>query len=100
MYSASRISYALDEPYRRFETLIAIDDAAEGRGSVVLRVATDRGDGKWHVDYTSPILRGGNSPIPVSVDLKGAKRISLLVDFGERADEMDYVDWLDARLVK
>jgi hypothetical protein len=100
MYSASRLTFTLDAPYRRFEALIGVDDAAVGRGSVVLRVATDRGDGKSRVDFTSPILRGGEPPVPVSVDLKGAKRISLLVDFGERGNEMDYVDWLDARLVK
>jgi hypothetical protein len=36
----------------------------------------------------------------VSVDLSGAKRISLIVDFADRADEWDRADWLDARLVE
>ena len=42
---------------------------------------------------------GGMSPVPVSVDLSGVRQLSLLVDFGERGDELDYADWLEARLV-
>jgi hypothetical protein len=39
-------------------------------------------------------------PVPVSVDLGGAKRLDLVVDFADRADELDRANWLNARLVK
>jgi hypothetical protein len=36
----------------------------------------------------------------VEVDLTGAKRVSLLVDFADRGDELDHVNWLDARMIR
>jgi hypothetical protein len=94
MHSASRLSYALTEPYRRFQAELAVDDRAGG-GSVGFRVFVD-----GQVRYTSPIVRGGQPPVPVSIDIAGAKRIDLVVDFADRADELDHADWLNARLVR
>ncbi len=99
MHSASRITYRLDKPYRRLEAELGIDDDTQGMGSVVFRVFIDDRSGKWKLRYTSPTIRGGDAPTPVSVDLSGARQISLLVDFADRGDEMDHADWLDARLV-
>jgi hypothetical protein len=95
MHSASRITYVLSEPYRRFQAALAIDDQAEGGGSVAFRVFVD-----GQVRYSSPMVRGGQDPLPISVDLAGAKRLDLVVDFAERADELDRADWLDARLIR
>ncbi len=95
MHSASRLSYALTEPYRRFQAELAVDDQTGGGGSVGFRVFVD-----GQVRYTSPIIRGGQPPVPVSVDITGAKRIDLVVDFADRADELDHADWLNARLVR
>jgi hypothetical protein len=100
LHSASRLSYSLDRPYQRFETEIAIDDHAAPHGSVVFRVFTDTGDGRWQSRYASPAIRGGASPIAVSVDVRGAKRLSLLVDYADFGDMMDRADWLDARLIE
>ena len=95
MHSPSRITYDLDEPYRRFEAEVAIDAEAGARGSVVFRVFVDDGGGTWQEQATSEIVRGGEPPVPISVDLTGAKRISLLVDFADRGDELDHADWLE-----
>ncbi|MEX2188136.1 MAG: NPCBM/NEW2 domain-containing protein [Pirellulales bacterium] len=116
MHSAASATYTLDKPYRRFEAELAIDDsvfddAAGGtageasgrrspRGSVVFRVYTDGGDGVWKLRHTSKTIRGGDEPTPIAIDLAGAKRLSLIVDFADRADEHDRADWLDARLVE
>jgi hypothetical protein len=100
MHSASRLTYDLDQPYRRFDAKLAVDDETAGRGSVIGRVFVDPGDGKWELRFESPIVRGGMPSLPVSVDLKGAKRISLLVDFADQGDQQDHADWLGARLVK
>jgi hypothetical protein len=94
MHSASRLSYALTKPYRRFQAELAIDDQAGG-GSVGFRVFVD-----GQVRHASPIVRGGQPPVPVSVDIADAKRIDLVVDFADRADELDHADWLNARLVR
>jgi hypothetical protein len=55
---------------------------------------------EWTPAYESPILRGGDPPLPISVDLKGAKRMALIVDFADRGDECDWANWLQSRLTK
>jgi NPCBM/NEW2 domain len=36
----------------------------------------------------------------VSFDLKGARGLTLTVDFADRGDQLDRAVWLDARLVR
>jgi hypothetical protein len=100
MHSPSRITYDLEGGYRRFDAEVTIDDEAGPRGSVVFRVFTDDGSGQWRERATSDVVRGGQPPVPLSVDLSGAKRLSLLVDYSDRGDEQDHADWLNARLVR
>jgi NPCBM/NEW2 domain-containing protein len=99
MHSASRLTYDLDRPASRLEAALAIDDRAGQRGSVVFRVFVDTGDGHWEPRFTSPPIRGGDPAVPITVDVAKAKRISLLVEFADRGDELDEADWLDARLI-
>jgi hypothetical protein len=78
----------------RFEADVGIDDSTAGSGSVVFRVLVD-GQEK----FASNILRGGDRPVHVAVDVAGAKKLELLVDYADHADVMDHADWLDARLI-
>ena len=94
-YSASRITYLLTETYRRFEAELGVDDLAAGGGSVRFRLFAD-----GQPRFASQIVRGGQAPQSVSLDITGAKRLDLVVALGERADQADYADWLDARVVK
>ena len=62
------------------------------------RVFTDDGTGKWQLKFESPVIRGGNKPLSVDVELAGAKRISLLVDFADRGDEwITSIGWMRPR---
>ncbi len=79
----------------RFQARVGIDDSTGRRGSVRFRVLVDGRE-----KYVSPILRGGEKPVPVEVDLTGAKRLELVVDYADRADVLDRADWLDARIVE
>jgi hypothetical protein len=99
MPSASRLAYDV-AGYRKFEAEIAIDDAAGLAGSVVFKVVLEAEPGNWATAYESPVVRGGDAPIPISVDLKGAGRMALLVDFADRGDVCDHANWLHARLTK
>lgn len=90
--SRSKIIYPLDKPYSRFEAALAIDDSTGGRGSVIFRVLLD---GK--LVYTSPTIRGGQCPVPISIDTTDAKQLELEVDYATGADQLDHADWLDAR---
>jgi hypothetical protein len=103
MHSAARSAYHLGRQFRWFEADLALDDAAQTRGSVVFRVFIDRSPAgqlpEWKLAYESPVVRGGAPPIPVRVDLTGAEQLALVVDFAERGDERDYANWLLARLI-
>jgi hypothetical protein len=99
MHSAARMTYKLERQYKRFDAEVAIDDSAEKRGSVVFGVYVLR-DAKWQPAFTSEVVRGGEVPKPISVDVTGADAMTLVVDFADRGDELDHADWLDARLVK
>ena len=54
MHSAARLTYDLDQPYKSLQAELAIDDQAEGRGSVIFRVFTDDGSGKWAAEVLQP----------------------------------------------
>jgi hypothetical protein len=100
MHSPSRISFDLDGSWRQFRAEAAVDAEAGTRGSVTFRVFTDDGSGNWQQQAKTEIVRGGDPPLPIAVDLAGVKRLSLLVDFADRGDELDHADWLNARLVR
>jgi hypothetical protein len=99
MPSTSRVAYDLSG-YRRFAAEIALDDAAGNRGSVTFKVLLESAPSEWSVAYESTVVRGGDPPRAISVELKGAQRMALIVDFADRGDEADYADWLNARLTK
>lgn len=99
VHSAAQLTYRLEKPYRRFAALAAIDRAAGTRGSAVFRVFVDPGDGKWAERFASDVVRGGQPPTPIDVEIAGAKRLRLVVDYADRGDELDYADWLEARVV-
>ena len=99
MPSTSRVAYDV-AGYRKFEAELALDEAAELQGSAIFRVLLESAPGEWKPAYESPVIRGGDSPLPVSIDLKGASRLALIVDFADRGDECDWANWLQARLTK
>jgi hypothetical protein len=95
MHSTARLTYLLTEPYQRFQAELAIDQQTAGGGSVRFRVFVD-----GHQRAVSPTVRGGEKPVPLSVDLAGVKRLDLVVDFADRADQLDHANWLNARLIR
>lgn len=100
MHSSARLAYDVPEACEWFCAELAIDERAGQRGSVVFRVYADGGDGQWRGVFESQVVRGGETPIPVRLDIRGVKRLALIVDFADQGDELDYADWLDARLVR
>jgi alpha-galactosidase len=73
----------------------ANDQTRGGRGSVVFSVAGP------HIAaaFKSPVLREGMAPVPVSVDLGGAKQFHLLVGDGGDGNACDQANWVDAKVV-
>jgi alpha-galactosidase len=77
----------------RFMAMVGVDDERTGRGSVAFEVWVD---GKKVAD--TGVMRGGDEPKLVSVDLTGAKRMMLLVEDGADGIENDHADWAGALL--
>lgn len=94
MHSAARLTWQLEKPYRRFEADLAIDDQTGGRGSVVFRVFS----GAREI-YKSLVIRGGDAPTAVSIDVRDVRQLSLVIDYADRGGMLDHADWLNARLV-
>jgi hypothetical protein len=97
MHSEARVTYDVSAGFRRFEALVGLDDQTGRDGSVRIKVLVDGKprDLGWDKELTAQ-----TGPQPVRVDLKGAKQLTLVVEFGQRGDVGDHVDWADARLVK
>jgi len=95
MHTSATLTYRLDGDYHRFQSEVGVDDSTGGRGSVHFRVFVDGRE-----QFTSGPVRGGEPPQDVDLDINGADRLDLVVDFAERAHVLDHANWLDARLVK
>jgi hypothetical protein len=105
MYPAAQLSYEVAPDDEAFHAELALDEQAGSGGSVVFRVFLARRDSAtgqeaWQPAYTSPLIRGGQSPLPIAVDVRGAMRLTLIVEFADRGDELDYANWLNARVVR
>lgn len=100
MFPASRLAYELGGKYRRLEGSLALDARAGRKGSVTFRVLLEATTGQWNSAYESPIVRGGDAPVAFAVEVRGAQRLAILVDFADRGDQCDYANWLDLRLLR
>jgi hypothetical protein len=100
MPATSRLAYEIPAGAKRFEAEIAIDDDAVRGGSVVFRVFLETMNESWKPAFESEIVRGGDLPRDVRVELGAAQRLALVVEMADRGDQRDWADWLNARFVK
>jgi hypothetical protein len=92
--SRTVVVYRLPDRYSRFTATAGIDDRVRPRGNVRLVI---RGDEKALLETT---VAGTEPAKPISLDVAGVRRLSILVDFGEDLDVAGYLDLGDAKLVK
>lgn len=96
VHSKTRVTYALEPGDHEFRATVGIDDCAGGQGSVRFAVELD-GRRTWE----SPELTGHSQPVSLPpVPLAGARTLSLVVEFGARADLSDYADWCDTVILR
>jgi alpha-galactosidase len=94
--SVAEIEVRLPPGATRFDAQVGIDnnyDTAGTKGSSEFIVEADGGP-----LFKSPVLRGGGEPVPVSVDLTGAKTLTLKVTDGGDGPGWDQADWAEAAL--
>jgi hypothetical protein len=94
------VAYEVREGDRRFQAEAALDEHAGLRGSVTFRVLLEDTQGQWQRAYESPVVRGATDPLPISVDVRGVRRLALIVDFADGGDVLDHANWLNARFVR
>jgi hypothetical protein len=97
LHSACRVTYRLDGNYRRFEALVGLDSETGKKGSARVGVLVD---GKPRDLGIKDDLTIRTAPLPVRIDVTGAKELTLVVEFGRRGDAGDHVNWAEARLIK
>jgi hypothetical protein len=91
--SRSELVYRVPDDMRRFQTLAGIDPAAATEGHVWLEV--------WGDDRLlwEGAIAGTADPIALDLDLAGARRLRLVVDYGDNLDFGDRVHLANARFV-
>ncbi len=95
MHSRMSATYALHPQDREFRATVGIDDLANGAGSVRFAIELD---GK--LVWTSEEITGRSVPLVIPpVAVRGAQRLTLIVDFGQHADVADYANWCEAVLI-
>lgn len=94
IHSRAVVVYRLPGEFSRFTAVAGIDDSVRPRGHVRLVI---RGDDKVLFDAG---IGGNDPPVPLDLDVRGARRLTILVDLGNGFDENDFLDLCDARFVK
>jgi hypothetical protein len=76
MHSESRLTYDLGGNYRRFESLVGLDDRTGRGGSVRVKVLVDGKPVDLGADRELTVR---SDPLPVRVDVRGARELTLIV---------------------
>lgn len=95
MHSQATLAFDLPEGYSQLAGVIGIDAAVAPLGHVVFRVVVDGQEA-----FNSGPVTGRDRPRPITVPVVGAKRLQLVVDFGDELDIGDQADWGNLRLIK
>jgi hypothetical protein len=92
--SRTELVYRLPAGFSRFRTLAGIDPAATTSGNVQLTIMAD------DATLLETEIASNAAPQPIDVEIAGAKRLRILVDFGQNQDSGDWLNLCDAKLVK
>lgn len=95
IHSKATLTWDLGGGYLRLLAVVGISDALGSEGDCDVLIT---GDGRelWR----RPGIRGGQAPIPLSLDVSGVNRLAILVDTGARHDIGDHLVLADAGLVR
>ncbi|QJW99760.1 NPCBM/NEW2 domain-containing protein [Frigoriglobus tundricola] len=90
------LTYDLGGKFTRFEALVGLDAATGKRGRASVRILLD---GK-EVDLPDLKALTAGPAVGVWADVRGAKELTLVVDFGPTGDVQADVNWGYARLIR
>jgi hypothetical protein len=96
-HSRCRITYDLAGGFRWFEAQVGLDERSGKRGRARIAVLVDgkEQDIGWNKELTLK-----DAPIALRIDVRQARELILIVDFGTFGDVEAHVNWADARLIR
>ena len=89
LYSRTEMTYRLPAGAKKFKATAGIDDSVRDVGGVRLEISAD---GKKLFDKP---ISGSDGPVDIDLDVAGAKRLSILVDYGD--GPMPAIFWISRR---
>ena len=94
MHSRTEITYRLDSEYRLLRGLVGLDPRSATGGLVKLEIFNGR------QRIFSQEISAADDPIELKLDVTGAKRLKLLVDYADSWDLSDHLNLCNLRLTK
>jgi len=98
VHSRCELTYDLAGRFKRFASLIGIDDEVGG-GNVEIRILLD-GAQIFPKPPDKLTVSKKTAPVNIDINVTDAKKLTLVVDFGEELHVNDHADWADARLTR
>ena len=95
VHSRSSLTYDLKGAFGEFVTSFGIDDDSGPFADVSVFILVD-----GQKRFEKPQVRRGKLHGPVRLDVTRAKRIELIVEFGESGDVQDRLNWVEAALIR
>lgn len=93
-HANSRFRVDLGGNATRFKAMVGITDENSAKGSAEFIVRADLKE-VWR----SKIIRHGDAPVPVDIDLTGVRRLTLIVNDAGDGSSDDHAVWADAAIV-
>jgi len=94
VHARSQLTFATNGDYGTFAAVIGLNDTAGRKGDCNFVVL---GDGR---ELFRKRMQGRDKPATVRVDVRGVRRLTLLVEPGKNLDIADHADWCDACLIR
>lgn len=95
VHSRSRLSFELKSQFVEFVTRFGMDDSAGSMADVDVSILVD-----GTTRFSRKGVRVGKLSEVVRVDVRHAKRIELVVDFGKNGDIQDRFNWVEPGLIR
>lgn len=93
MHARGSVTIELNRRCATYQALVGVDDMTLGLGAVRFSVYGDGGR-LWR----SPVVRGGDPAVPVSVGIGGRRTIRLVVEPHTPFDSVAVADWAQSRI--
>lgn len=87
-HANSSLQLTLNGKGERFAAFVGVDDEVGQRGTVIFRVQGDD-----TILWESGVMRGGDRPKSIDIDLHGVKTLILSVDSAGDGIDSDHADW-------